>query len=364
MPFFATILINKPEMTPAHVRQQEPQKAPKKGQVRTNLPMTGGSKTTGTGTPTAVPTRTGTGGAPTTIPATGNGGSTSSGTSAGGDQETGMGKYGQVKMLIPEDAIPAGATESPGKTFAPQPGSNGAAANGGGGGGTPSKIKWIHENYFDAGAQDLIGTFTTLVLRYGVGYGQHDVYIYGRNETLDTRGTNLPFQSIVAGTSFGAAYRYRLPGNKAFFTVSDGQYVAGANKGKSDFRAGFATFLPWQNGHTLGESTVFSDLYADAFYIDIEKDVFLTARYRNGLVLRNTPFGVLTGYGVLQALADGKGDIGSTNRVEGGFGMGLLYGHYPTSISLNVELRAGYAYRGEINRRQYLNPSIVLSGSL
>lgn len=362
MPFFATIPIIKPAIVTAHVRPQEPQKAQKKGQVRTNLPMTGGSKTTGTGTPTAVPTRTGAGGAPTTIPATGNGGSTTPANSAGGDQDTGIGKYGPAKTLIPEDAIPAGATESPGKAFAPQPGSNGRGTSGGAG--SPNKIKWIHENYFDAGAQDLIGTFTTLVLRYGVGYGQHDLYVYGRNETLDTRGTNLPFQSIVAGTSVGAAYRYRLPGNKAFFTVSDGQYIAGANKGKSDFRAGFATFLPWQNAPTLQQATLFSDLYADAFYIDIEKDVFLTARYRNGLVLRNTKFGVLTGYGVLQALADGKGDIGTTNRVEGGFGVGLLYPHYPSSVSLNIEMRAGYAYRGQINRRQYLNPSIVLSGSL
>lgn len=316
MPFFAHTPPPKPENKPAVVRKEkQPAKNSNAGQARTLLPMTGTSKAGAAGS------------------ANGAGSKAVGSTSAAGVQ-------GPVKVLIPNDA------QTPAKTVIP------AAAGGGGG---DKKLKWVHETYFDAGAQDLIGTFTTQIIRYGVRYEQHEIHVYGRNETLDTRGTNLPYQSIVAGTSAGLAYRYWLPDNHVFATVSYGHFFSGNNKGKDDFRVGLAGYYDWKSEKS------FTDIYGDFFYIDLQKDTYATARIRSGLILHNLSSGPITGYGVLQAFADGKGDSGTTNRVEGGFGIGYLY---QKKVSLNIELRAGYAYRGIINNRTYLNPMIVVSGSL
>ena len=78
------------------------------------------------------------------------------------------------------------------------------------------------------------------------------------------------------------------------------------------------------------------------------------------MILLKNNTGTLTNYGVAQLFASGSGDIGTENRIEGGFGLGYLF---DKAISLNVEMRAGYAYRGIITNRAYLNPMIVLSGS-
>jgi hypothetical protein len=204
----------------------------------------------------------------------------------------------------------------------------------------------------------LVGTFTTQIVRYGVRYEQHELHLYARNETLDTRGTNLPFQSIVTGFSMGAAYRYWFPGNHFFATVSGGKYLSGPNKDRTDFRVGSAGY--W--GGRSEASKSFNDIYADAFYIDIAKDFFVSGRMRSGLVLLdNGKQGFGTGYGVLQVFASGKGTNGTENRIETGFGIGYVYRQ---KVSLTVELRAGYAFRGVINNRTYLNPMIVLSGGL
>ncbi|AIE85135.1 hypothetical protein OP10G_1767 [Fimbriimonas ginsengisoli Gsoil 348] len=253
---------------------------------------------------------------------------------------------GPVKILIPSDAGGSSA-----KVDIPK------AGNQGGGNAGDHKLKWTHDVYFDAGAQDLIGTFTTQILRYGVRYEQHELLVYARNETLDTRGTNLPFQSIISGFSMGAAYRYWFPGNRMFATVSEGQYLSGPNKGRSDFRVGAAGYWDWR---TSGKpQDTFTDIYADAFYIDIAKDLFVTGRLRSGLVLTRNSSGYGVGYGVTQFFASGKGLNGSENRIEGGFGVGYVY---ENKVSLNLEMRAGYAFRGLINNRAYLNPMIVLSG--
>lgn len=213
--------------------------------------------------------------------------------------------------------------------------------------------KPFFQGYFDAGASDLIGYFSTQVIRYGLRSGQHDVHAYLRNETLDTTGTNLPFRSIVQGTSVGAAYRYWFPGNLMFATVSYGRIVSGTNKNKDDVRVGLAGYV-----NSMSD-THFSDVYADFFYIDLAEDTFLSARYRNGLVLNRRKDGVLTGYAVGQFFNSGKGISGTENRIEAGFGVGYTYRNL---VSANLELRAGYAYRGVINDRSYLNPQFVLSG--
>jgi len=328
MPFFSPLPPVKNDHAPAHSRKQAaPQKpAPSQnGEARTLLPMTGATKGGKTASGAGFATPAGSG------KVASNQGSTST-------QST----QGSVKILIPNDANEA---QSAAKTNI-----KGAAA-----GGSSNKLKWVHETYYDAGAEDLIGTFTTQIIRYGVRYQQHEIHVYGRNETLDTRGTNLPYQSIVAGTSIGAAYRYWFPGNRLFATVSNGQFLSGNNKGKTDFRLGLAGYYDWRS------DKMFTDIYGDLFYIDIQQDTFATARIRSGMILHHVAGGPVTGYGVFQVFNSGKGDSGTTNRVEAGFGVGYTYA---SKLSLNVELRAGYAYRGIINNRTFLNPMIVLSGSL
>jgi hypothetical protein len=192
------------------------------------------------------------------------------------------------------------------------------------------------------------------VLRYGVRSGQHDVHAFFRNETLDTTGSDLPFRSVVQGTSIGAAYRYWFPGNLMFATIQYGRIIGGTDReDKDDLRVGLA-------GYTNSFSErYFSDLYGDFFYVDLAEDTFLSARVRNGLVLNRSQDGVLTGYTLGQVFASGKGQNGSENRLEIGFGVGYTYRNL---VSANLELRAGYAFRGTINDRSYLNPQFVISG--
>jgi hypothetical protein len=219
--------------------------------------------------------------------------------------------------------------------------------------GGPKKYRTFFEGYFDAGASDLIGLFSTQVLRYGIRSGQHDVHAFVRNETLDTTGTDLPFRAIVQGTSVGAAYRYWFPENKIFATIQYGRIIGGDNRNRDDVRVGLAGFTGSQS------EKWFNDIYADFFYIELAKDTFLSARHRNGLILNRSQDGVLTTYLVGQVFASGKGQNGTENRLEGGFGIGYTYRNL---ISANLELRAGYAYRGTINERSYLNPQFVISG--
>lgn len=231
---------------------------------------------------------------------------------------------------------------------------NAAAGQGGG-----RSYQPFFEGYFDAGASDLIGLFSTQVLRYGIRSGQHDVHAFFRNETLDTTGTDLPFRAIVQGTSVGAAYRYWFPDNKIYATFQYGRIFSGTNEDKDDIRVGLA-------GYTGNRSEKwFSDVYGDFFYIDLAKDTFMSARVRNGLVLNSRRDSTLTGYVVGQAFASGKGQNGTENRVEAGFGVGYTFLNVLSprgAISANLELRAGYAFRGTINDRTYLNPQFIISG--
>lgn len=331
MPFFAPAPVTHVNLAKAHavhkVKKKQDGKAQKKASgaspVRTNLPLdpnmvvqanaAQGGYQGSAGARTLLPTD---------APAAGQGGTQ------------------QPKVLVPTDA------QSPAKT------NIATAANAAKG---ESKLKWVHDTYFDAGASDLIGTFTTQIIRYGVRYEQSELHIYAKNETLDTTGTNLPFRSIVSGASAGIGYRYWLPGNHAFATVSYGKYFSGDNKNKSDFRVGAAGYYDWKHKNQ------FTDYYGDLFYIDIAQDVFISSRLRTGLVLFQHGGDSGTGYFVLQGFGSGKGDNGTENRIEAGFGVAYVF---QKKISLNVELRGGYAYRGTINNRTYLNPQIVLSGGL
>lgn len=251
----------------------------------------------------------------------------------------------QPQVLEPQVLTPnnPNVTKQGGATVVTPAGTSGGAKS----------YRTFFEGYFDAGASDLIGTFSTQVLRYGIRSGQHDVHAFVRNETLDTTSTNLPFKAIVQGTSLGAAYRYWFPENKIFATFQYGRVISGTNEGKDDIRVGLA-------GYTGSNSEkYFNDIYGDLFYIDLAEDVILSARIRSGFVINRRKDGVLSTYVVGQAFASGKGVSGTENRIETGFGVGYVY---KGLVSANLELRAGYAYRGAINERTYLNPQFIISG--
>jgi hypothetical protein len=283
-------------------------------EARTLLPMNGGSSTS-TSTPVTTVAQAPTGG-----------------------QASGQ-VVGPPITLIPDDS-----PTSPGRTIGYTAQSN-----------KPQK-KWstIAQLYFDAGAEDLIGTFTTLVLRAGERYYDDELDVYFRNETLDTVGTNLPFQQVISGASVGADWRHWFLKNHVFFTVSDGYYLSGPYKDNWDFRVGAVGSFGWQS------AAWFTDIYTDLFYVDLLKDTIFTERFRSGPIIYKNKYGQVIAYGVEQGIADTLGTEGSENRAEVGFGVGYIFmGH----IALNIDMRAGYAYRGEIYNRTYLNPMIVLSGS-
>lgn len=268
-----------------------------------------------------------------------------------------------VIRLIPSDLPQTGQPGNPGVpqvvSPSPQPSGNTYKAPTG----TNHKIKFVKEVYFDAGDQDFIGSFTTFVARAGLRCDQHEVHVYFRNETLDTRGTNLAYTSVIQGSSVGVDYRFWFIPNHAFFTVSDGRYLSGPNKNLNDPRAGVVGEFGWGRPYArdTGKLGTFTDIYTDAFYVDLVKDTFFSGRFRSGIVPFENNMGEVQAYGVLQAFASGTGTNGSENRIESGLGLGYLF--LQKHVSLNVEMRGGYSFRGSINRRTYLNPLVILSGS-
>ena len=219
--------------------------------------------------------------------------------------------------------------------------------------GKPTKLRWIKEGYFDAGYEKLIGVFSTQILRYGIRYGQDDLHVYVRNETLDTRGTGLPYPQAVQGSSVGLEYRHWFPGNQMFACISIGDGVGGLNQGKTDVRYGLVGYTNWVH------NSWFSDFYGELFYIALAGDTFLDARLRSGRIWHKDKQGYVWGYVVGQFWASGQDETGTENRMEAGLGIGYVF---KNAISLNFELRGGYSYRGETNEKTYFNPTIILSG--
>ena len=219
------------------------------------------------------------------------------------------------------------------------------------------KFKWVNEGYFDAGYERLIGTFSTQMLRYGVRYGDDDIHLYIRNETLDTRGTGLPYPQAVVGTSVGLEARHWFPGNKMYAVVSMGDGVGGLNQGKTDTRYGLAGYTSWANDRWFG------DLYGELFYIALAGDTFFDWRLRSGRKIKiYKDRSYLWDYVVGQFWVSGQTESGTENRMEFGPGIGYMF---RDAISVNLELRAGYAFRTGIDDggdRVYWNPTFIIAG--
>ncbi len=218
------------------------------------------------------------------------------------------------------------------------------------------KIRWVSEGYFDAGYERLLGTFSTQILRYGIRYGQDDLHMYFKNQTLNTNGTGLPYPQSVTGTSVGLEARHWFPGDKIYASVSMGEGISGLDSRQADFRYGAAGYTSWANGRW------FSDLYGELFYIALAGDTFLDARLRSGQKFHVDKTGYWWHYVVGQFWASGQIESPTENRAELGWGVGYVF---QNAISINFELRGGYAYRSGVdqgNDRAYFNPTIILSG--
>jgi len=219
------------------------------------------------------------------------------------------------------------------------------------------KLKWVNEGYFDAGYEKLIGTFSTQMVRYGVRYGDDDLHMYFRNETLDTRGTGLPYPQAVVGTSVGLEARHWFPGQKMYVSASLGDGIGGTNQGKTDARYGSAGYTSWRSPGWFG------DFYGELFYIALATDTFLDWRLRSGRILKEyKDHSYLWDYVVGQFWVSGQTETATENRAEFGPGIGYMFRN---SISLNLEFRGGYAFRSPLNAnndRVYWNPTLILAG--
>jgi len=217
-------------------------------------------------------------------------------------------------------------------------------------------VQWVSEGYFDAGYERLLGTFATQILRFGARYGQDDLHAYVRNETLDTVGTGLPYPQSVTGTSVGLEARHWFPGNQMYASASLGQGISGPNEGKADARYGLAGYTNWTHDRWFG------DFYGELFYIALATDTFLDGRLRAGRIWKRFKKDYVWGYVVGQFWVSGQTESGTENRMEAGLGVGYSWHE---GISLNIELRGGYAFRSGIDDggdRLYFNPTIILAG--
>jgi len=206
----------------------------------------------------------------------------------------------------------------------------------------------------DAGYEKLLGTFSDVILRGGIRYGQTDFTAYFRTDTLDTRGTALLYPQQVTGSSVGLELRQWFPSNKMYATVSMGQGIGGYNEGRTDTRYGLVGYADWKNGSWV------SDVYGELFYIALADDTFLDARFRSGRSLfKDSKGSYVWVYAVGQFWASGKATTGTENRVEAGPGIAYIY--KPWNLSINIEAREGYSFRGPIPSPFYFNPTLIIS---
>ncbi len=215
-------------------------------------------------------------------------------------------------------------------------------------------LKFIESGYFDLGYEKLIGLFSDAIVHGGVAYGDDDLTAFGRYSSLDTRGTGLPYPQAVTGTTVGFEARHWFPKHQMFATFQMGDTLSGPNKGKTDTRYGLVGYTNWVY------EKWFSDVYGELFYIPIAGDTFLDIRFRSGQTLMKDKDGnYFWLYVVGQGWAAGQGVSGTENRVEAG--PGIAYVYKKLALSVNLEMRGGYSFRGPIPNPVYFNPTLIIS---
>jgi len=220
---------------------------------------------------------------------------------------------------------------------------------------TPApKWTFVKTGYFDVGYEKLIGLFSDQVVHGGVRYGQDDLTVFFRNTTLDTRGTGQPYPQTVQGTTIGLEARHWFPKNQMFATVQMGDTIAGPFLHRTDTRYGLVGYTNWTS------KSSFNDVYGELFYIAIQEDTFFDIRFRSGNILAKDKDGnYFWLYLVGQGWASGQATSGTENRVEAG--PGIAYVFKRLNLSVNLELREGYSFRGPITNKVFFNPTLIVT---
>ncbi len=209
--------------------------------------------------------------------------------------------------------------------------------------------------YFEAVANDLVGTSASHSFTTGIKNKTTDYYIFTKYEWADTNGKNLPFSYTLDGNSYGAGMRVWMWNHTAFIGTSYSTITSGKNKNKPDFRVGGAVYRSWER---LGS---FDDWYAEAFYVQRADDTVASSRWRDGMIITQTRDGKLWSYYITQVWASVGGRNAAENRVETGGGIGYTFDK--NRVSANLELRAGYIFAGKTSKNLYINPQLIISGS-
>ncbi|OPZ83376.1 MAG: hypothetical protein BWY76_02303 [bacterium ADurb.Bin429] len=221
----------------------------------------------------------------------------------------------------------------------------------------PDEWRNFHTLYVDAVWTRLTGYSSVQQYTTGVRKGQYGAYLALQNAWADTRGSDAIYQYTTQGVTLTGGLRYWFPGDQWFAFTSFGHVIAGKNEGTDDFRVGAAGFNEWEHG----KNRVF-DLYGDITWVGAADDLYMTIRAREGVILRqqgNTRWWV---YGVGHLAASASGDNGASNRLEAGVGLGYRTYAAPFGLSVGLEMREAYSFRGAIDDRLFYNPTIVVAG--
>ncbi len=201
----------------------------------------------------------------------------------------------------------------------------------------------------DAGWQYLTGLTSTQHFHYGWRAGQSDGYLFLTNSWAEHGRPSAPSRLVVQGLEHGATYRYWLAGAPLSAFASLGEIVSGDEAGKLDPRVGLDLDYYGEDGRreTRADGTL--------QWLPRLDDAVATLRVRRGPL--PVP-GRLQPYAVGQAWLSASGDTPADNRVEAGVGVAYRYHDLATA---GVELRAGYAYRGTLTSRGYVNPTVSVA---
>jgi hypothetical protein len=221
----------------------------------------------------------------------------------------------------------------------------------------PATIKPFQTLYVDAVWTKLTGASSVQQYTTGLRKGQHGAYLSLQNSWSDTRGSDAVYQYTTQGVTLTGGLRYWLPGDQWFTFASLGHVLTGSSAGTNDLRFGAAGFNEWAHG----SNQVF-DLYGDLTWVGAADDLYMTLRARDGVILSqegNTRWWL---FGVGHLAVSASGDNGVSNRLEAGVGLGYRTYQQPYGLSVSLELREGYSFRGLIDDRLFFNPTIIVAG--
>lgn len=208
------------------------------------------------------------------------------------------------------------------------------------------------EFYGDVVSNALTGNSALQDVKVGRRDQALDYYVFARNEYYDTHGAAVPYAYSERGAKIGLGVRHWFAAHRVFGGVSAAPVVSGPHEGRTDFRAGFAGYDERVTDDRLTET------YGEAFWVSLGDDCIATLRVRSGAAPSQSGSRCWF-YAVGQLWKSATGDNAAENRAELGYGAAWRIRDWGR---VNLELRGGYAFSGEIDQRAYLNPTLIISG--